>query len=105
MCLIYSGCEQGGLSTDGGLFNQWCEGNKQNRQDVIRTLVMGNRTDGTIGVILKIIVMVDDRMKLRAEKQHEDKRRTAPDQGRPGQELPPDIVFMDWAHSCHRSVR
>ena len=66
---------------------------------------MGNRTDGAIGVILKIIMMVDDSMKLSAEKQHEDKRRTAPDHVRPGQELPQDRVFTDCGHSCHLSVR
>jgi hypothetical protein len=33
---------------------------------------MGNRTDGTVQVLLQVVVVVHDGMKLRAEEQQQD---------------------------------
>jgi hypothetical protein len=40
---------------------------------VISTLVMGNRADGAVGVIVQIVVMVNNGVELRAEEQQKHK--------------------------------
>ncbi len=44
---------------------------------------MGNRADGAVGVIIQIVVMVNNGVELRAEEQQKYKCGQAPDHGCP----------------------
>jgi hypothetical protein len=44
---------------------------------------MGNRADGAVGVVIQVVVMVDDGVELRAEEQQQNKRRQMPGYGCP----------------------
>ncbi len=54
---------------------------------------MGNRADGAVGVVIQIVVLVNNCVELRAEKQQKNKRSQVPGYGCPQRKITPQIVM------------
>ncbi len=74
-------CVRGGankVSKDLGAFNAWGRNNVRKMYGIFHTLVMSDRTDGAVRVIVQIIMVVHYSMKLCADEQQKGKQGKPP---------------------------